>query len=229
MTGRVPRRPVTHSPGGVGACCARGGGFAAVIRCGVGSGEAGVSSGSRDFHAGRKCSNKRGVVRAGTYRLSRRPARIGGADTLLLDPDDIPAVGLGASRASSVLQRRPPARQEGRKDVKQNRWWSAIDLGSWARTLAGSGVSPRRAPGTSPRAMAASIPEWREKHPADMSYAATYSDAYPDLPQGAVSDATARRLRRKIRAARRGGEKRSSRSGTRANHRAGELAGGEGL
>lgn len=51
--------------------------------------------------------------------------------------------------------------------------------------------------------MVASIPEWREKHPADMSYAATYSDAYPDLPQGAVSDATARRLRRKIRAARR--------------------------
>ena len=47
------------------------------------------------------------------------------------------------------------------------------------------------------------MPEWREKHPADMSYAATYSDAYPDLPQAAVSDATARRLRRKIRAARR--------------------------
>ena len=51
--------------------------------------------------------------------------------------------------------------------------------------------------------MVASIPEWREMHPAVMSYAATYSDAYPDLPQAAVSDATARRLRRKIRAARR--------------------------
>ena len=51
--------------------------------------------------------------------------------------------------------------------------------------------------------MVASIPEWREKHPADMSYAATYSDAYPDLPQGAVSDITARRLRRQIRKQRR--------------------------
>ena len=143
---------------------------------------------------GRARTDSRGAPRASGVRIP-----------LLLDPDDIPAVGLGASRASevsfSVLHR---ARQEGPPGCKQNRWRSIPfgSLGSHSCSFRDS-PPPRRAPGTPPRAMVASIPEWREKHPADMSYAATYSDAYPDLPQGAVSDATARRLRRKIRTARR--------------------------
>ena len=140
---------------------------------------------------GRARTESRGAPRASGVRIP-----------LLLDPDDIPAVGLGASRASDVsfgVLHRPG--KKARQDVKQNRWRS-IRQASLA-LLQLPRVSPRRAPRTSPRAMVASIPEWREKHPADMSYAATYSDAYPDLPQAAVSDATARRLRRKIRAARR--------------------------
>ena len=109
VTGRVPRRPVTHSPGGVGACSRAWRGVRGCDTRGAGSGEAGVSSGSRDLHAGRKCSEQPGVVRAGTYRLSRRPARIGGADTPLAGP------GRHSSRRArrlaslrSVLQRPPP-------------------------------------------------------------------------------------------------------------------------
>ena len=114
---------------------------------------------------------------------------------LLLDPDDIPAVGFGAYRALKV-SRRTFTRPQKPREAKTS------------TTVSSPGKMKSQVPPTSQRrgsyrAMVASIPEWREKHPADMSYAATYSDAYPDLPQAAVSDATARRLRRKIRAARR--------------------------
>ena len=230
VTGRVPRRPVTHSPGGVGACSRAWRGVRGCDTRGVGSGEAGVSSGSRDFHAGRKCSNKRGVVRAGTYRLSRRPARIGGADTPLAGP------GRHSSRRArrlaslrSVLQRRPPARQEGRKDVKQNRWWSAIDLGSWARTLAASESFPSPRPGDFASRHGGVDTGMAREAPGGHVVRRDLLRRLPRPPSG-------RRLRRHRsqapsedpRGATRG-EKRSSRSGTRANHRAGELAGGEGL
>ena len=172
VTGRVPRRPVTHSPGGVGAARARGGVRGCDTR-GVGSGGSGRQLGLERFftRGAPPSSNKRGSFgRARTD--SRRPARIGVR---------VPACWTRTTfQLSGSAPREPPrvsfsvVHPPGKKAARMLNKTVGGRRSIWAVGLAllqVPGRRPRRAPGTSPRAMAASIPEWREKHPADMSSA----------------------------------------------------------
>jgi hypothetical protein len=136
-----------------------------------------------------ECANERrvGPTRSssrtgGTYRLSRRPACIGGPIAPLAGPGRHTSRRVRRlSRPQSVSKDLHPPAEAPRSQNFNDRFQSRENKSQVPLS------SQRRG---SYRAMVASIPEWREKHPADMSYAATYSDAYPDLPQCAVSDIT---------------------------------------